>query len=480
MKAYDFSKRGKLNLYEYLYRCLKEDILEGKIAAEEKLPSKRELAGAYGISVKTVENAYAQLLTEGYVEAEEKRGYFAAKVECGAHSFAAAGKLLASHGASSGYGFAAGLSGEMRYAEEKWFADFTSSNTVYEKFPFSQWSRVMRETLSYREEELLRTAPFQGVRELREEIAGYLYRNRGMQVSPDCILIGAGTEYLYGRLLELLPAGSIYAAEDPGYRKITKLYEGHGASFCYVPVDGEGVCVEALRESGASVVHVSPGYHFPLGFVMPVGRRQALLSWAGEEPERYIVEDDYDCELRYFGHPAPAIQSMDVSHRVIYLNTFSKMLAPSLRVSYMVLPPKLMDRYVQKMNYYSNTVSSFEQYALASFLQKGFFERHVNRMRKYYREYRNRIVQYIKEASLPVSEIKGGDAGTRLLVKVDSTLTDTQIKWAAREAGIKIECLSEFCHEKKEEYDGTIILNYADLSEEVLKEAIFRLAHIFA
>lgn len=474
MRAYDFSKRGNLTLYEYLYQCLKEDILEGKIAAGEKLPSKRELAVTYGISVKTVENAYAQLSMEGYVEAEEKRGYFAAKVEHGVHS------AMAAHSISSGYGSAAGLQEEARYAEEKWFADFTSSNTVYGKFPFSQWSRVMRETLSYREEELLRTAPFQGVKELREEIAAYLYRNRGMQVSPDCILIGAGTEYLYGRLLDLLPADSVYAAEDPGYRKITKLYAGRGVSFHYVPVDGEGICIDALSKSGAGVVHVSPGYHFPLGFVMPIGRRQALLSWAGEEPERYIIEDDYDCELRYFGHPAPAIQSMDAIHRVIYLNTFSKMLAPSLRVSYMVLPRKLMDRYVQKMNYYSNTVSSFEQYALAAFLKQGLFERHISRMRKYYREYRNRIVQYIKEAALPAKEIMGGDAGTRLLVKMDTTLTDTQIKWAAREAGIKIECLSEFCHEQKEEYNGTIILNYADLSEEVLREAIRRLAHIFA
>ena len=140
MRAYDFSKRGKLTLYEYLYQCLKEDILEGRITAGEKLPSKRELAGAYGVSVKTVENAYAQLLTEGYVEAEEKRGYFAAKVEHGGHGFAAVHSLEAAQGAFSG----AGLSGEARYAEEKWFADFTSSNTVYEKFPFSQWSKVMR------------------------------------------------------------------------------------------------------------------------------------------------------------------------------------------------------------------------------------------------------------------------------------------------------------------------------------------------
>ncbi|MGN1148593.1 MAG: PLP-dependent aminotransferase family protein [Lachnospiraceae bacterium] len=461
MKAYDLSKRGKLTLYEYLYECLKKDILEGRIATGEKLPSKRELAGEYGISVKTVENAYAQLLTEGYLEAEEKRGYFAARVE------------------RADYHKKAAPVAEIHYNEEKWFADFTSSNTVYARFPFSQWSKVMRETLSYRDRELLQTAPFQGVRELREAIAEYLYRNRGMSVSPDCILIGAGTEYLYGRLLELLAPAGVYAVEDPGYQKIARIYKGQGMNFKYIPVDGEGVCMDALRESGADVVHVSPGYHFPLGFVMPVGRRQELLSWAAETPERYIIEDDYDCEFRYSGRPVPSIQSMDRHHRVIYMNTFSKTLAPSIRISYMVLPRKLMDRYVEKMNYYSNTVSNFEQYALAAFMEEGYFERHISRMRKYYREYRDRIKQYIKETTMPVIEMSGIDAGTRLLVKVDTSLTDSQIKWAAREAGIRLECLSEFCHEKKPAYENVLILNYADLKEEVLKEAILQLAHIF-
>lgn len=461
MRTYDFSKRGKLTLYEYLYECIKKDILAGKIVTGEKLPSKRELAGAHGISVKTVENAYAQLLTEGYLESEEKRGYFAARVE------------------QTVYQDKAVTGEESHYRDTQWFADFTSSNTVYEKFPFSQWSKVMRETLSYRDEELLRTAPFQGVRELREEIAAYLYRNRGMNVSPDCILIGAGTEYLYGRLLGLLSPESVYAVEDPGYRKIAKIYQGQGVDCRFIPVDREGICIEELKKSGAGVVHVSPGYHFPLGFVMPVGRRQELLAWAAEEPERYIIEDDYDCEFRYSGRPIPSIRSMDLHHRVIYMNTFSKTLASAIRVSYMVLPRKLMDRYVQKMNYYSNTVSSFEQYALAAFIKQGFLERHISRMCKYYREYRNRILQFIEESRIPVMETGGTDAGTRLLVKVKTSLTDTQIKWAAKEAGIRIECLSEFCQKERKEYENTLILNYADLSEEVLKEAVLRLAHIF-
>lgn len=463
MRAYDFSKKGNLKLYEYLYECLKKDILTGKIGAGEKLPSKREMAALHEISVKTVENAYAQLLAEGYLEAEEKRGYFAARVE------------------------------QMEYHRKKqppeevpdflkpqnWFADFTSSNTVCAKFPFSQWSRAMRETLSYRDAELLETAPFQGVTVLRKQIAEYLYRNRGMSVSPDHILVGAGTEYLYSRLLGLLKEIHVYAVEDPGYRKIVKIYEGQGAECRYIPVDGEGMCVEALEKSGADAVHVSPGYHFPLGTVMPIGRRQALLAWAAEKPNRYIIEDDFDCEFRYSGRPIPSIQSMDSNHRVIYLNTFSKTLAPSLRISYMVLPEKLMERYVQRMNYYSNTVSSFEQYALASFMEKGYFERHINKMRKYYREYRDKIRQILNESGLPILGMNGDEAGTRILVKLDTVLTDTQIKWAAGEAGIHLECLSEFCREYNPAYEHVLILNFADLSEEVLREAIFRLAHIF-
>lgn len=480
MRAYDFSKRGKATLYEYLYECMKKDILEGSIKAGEKLPSKREMAAEHAVSVKTVENAYAQLLAEGYLEAQEKRGYFAARIE----------PVKKENERTAHAGGRAGAGGELRrkaalgkttprYQEDNWFADFTSSNTVFRKFPFSIWSKMMRETLSERDTQLLKTAPFQGVWELREAIADYLYRNKGMDVSPDCILIGAGTEYLYGRLLGLLGQDAVYALEDPGYRKIARIYEGQGADWHFVPVDQEGIRMDALQKSGADVVHVSPGYHFPLGFVMPIARRQELLSWAAEEPQRYIIEDDYDCEFRYAGRPIPSIQSMDIHHRVIYMNTFSKTLAPSLRISYMVLPEKLMDRYVLKMNYYSNSVSSFEQYALAAFLEKGYFERHISRMRKYYREYRNRICKYIKASGLPVTEILASESGTRLLVKLKTALTDTQVKWAAGEAGIRIECLSEFCQERKEEYQHTLILNYADLSEEVLREAILRLAHIF-
>ena len=238
--------------------------------------------------------------------------------------------------------------------------------------------------------------------------------------------------------------------------------------------------MEALQRTDANVVHVSPGHHYPIGLVMPVGRRQELLNWAYEETERYIIEDDFDCEFRIAGRPIPSLQSMDVSHRVIYLNTFSKTLVPSIRVSYMVLPEKLMERYLSTMNFYACTVSGFEQYALAAFLEKGYFERHIRRMVTYYRQQREKIQKMFRESRLrDISSIIEADAGTHFLLKVETELNDIEIKWAAKERGILLNCLSEYCFEHKEKYRGMLIINYSDLEEEQLHRAVEALEEIF-
>ena len=250
------------------------------------------------ISVKTVENAYEQLLVEGYVRAEEKRGYFVNAVEGRAAGNKSAGNPADGNmetgkeaGMETGINAdrKAGIKTDMKvhggngHGKEEWFADFTSNYKVYEKFPFSTWAKIMRETLSYHDMELLEMVPTLGIEPLREEIAKHLYEFRGMEVSPQQIVVGAGTEYLYGRLIQLLGRDGIYALENPGYLKMTRLYKNHGLSYRYVDIDGNGIRLDALRESGANVVHVSPGHHFPVGFVMPVARRQELLNWAGEE-----------------------------------------------------------------------------------------------------------------------------------------------------------------------------------------------------
>ena len=325
MLTYDLDKRGNKTMYEYLYELIKEDTADGKLKADEKLPSKRGLSQHLQISVKTVENAYEQLLLEGYIRSEEKRGYYVNKI------------AVVTGGAP---GYAAPVK---RFQEETYLADLTANNIRYDRFPFATWAKVMRETLTDYNTSLLKTVPFNGVLQLREAIADHLNRYRGMQVSADHIIIGAGTEYLYNRLLQLLGPDVKFGVENPGYRKITKIYDENGVDWDYVNIDDKGMKVDELRMKDINVAHVSPEHHFPIGLVMPVARRQELLNWAAEEPGRYIIEDDFDCEFRMQGKPIPSIQSRDRSHRVIYMNTFSKTMVPSLRIGYMVLPEKLME-----------------------------------------------------------------------------------------------------------------------------------------
>ncbi len=463
MLRYDLTRRGKQPMYEYLYECLKKDILSGRLSAGAKLPSKREFANSNCVSVKTVMNAYDQLLVEGYITSQEKCGYFVAKDIETASDY---------HPSFMEY--------PPLYQEKTWFADFTSNNTIYDMFPFTQWRKAMRDVLSTYDTELVQRAHFQGVRELREAIAGYLFRIRGMQVSPECIIIGSGIEYLYSRLMKILPSGAVYAAESPGYKKIPLIYEENGVSWACTEMDEHGINMESLRRSGADVVHVSPEHHYPLGTIMSAPRRQELLDWAAEKLERYIIEDDYDCEFRYHSRMIPTLQSVDKHHRVIYMNTFSKTLAPSIRISYMVLPEKLMQRYLDRATFYSNTASSCEQYALADFIRQGYFERQVRRLKKHYHERGELLLRIVQNAEkLPVKKITGDGSGTHLLVYLDTDTPDTVLKWYAVQMGINLSFMSEFCGQNAAAYQHIMILNYSDLSEDVLTEAVARLEHIF-
>lgn len=462
MLIYNFEKRNGQTLYDYLYECMKKDILSGRLPTKTKLPSKREMAKDNGISITTVMNAYDQLLMEGYIISKEKKGYFVADVQ-----------------AMSEY-HPEPLEFSKIYQEEQWFVDFTANNTVYNKFPFSTWRKVVREVLAEYDMELVMRGNFLGVEKLRQEITDYLYRSRGITVSPECIVIGAGIDYLYSRLIKLLPSDAVYAVENPGYKKIPRIYEENGLKWKWVEMDEHGINMKSLRKSQASVIHVSPEHHYPLGTVMTTVRRQEVLEWVAERPDRYIIEDDYDCEFRYRSKSIPALKGLDRNHRVIYMNTFSKSLAPAIRISYMILPEKLMEKYVRTSNFYSNTVSSLEQYALAKFIEKGYFERHLSRIKKYYRIEGERLLRIIKQSPLlPIVKAEGMESGTHLLVKLDTSLTDVEIKWAAKSQGINISCLSEFCGEIKPEYQHVLVINYSDLDENTLREAVRRLANIF-
>ncbi len=462
MLTYDLDGRKKKTMYEFLYEALKEDILSGRIKNDEKLPSKRTFAKHLNVSVKTVENAYEQLLLEGYIRSEEKRGYFVNTLQTGS-------KRKSSYASFS-----------TRFKEETYLADLTANNIKYDKFPFATWARIMRETLTNYDTTLLKVVPFNGVERLRIAIADHLYHFRGMDVSPDHIIVGAGTEYLYSRLIQLLGKETKYGIENPGYRKITRLYDAAYADWDYVDIDDKGMRTDELYKKEITAIHVSPEHQVPIGFAMPVSRRQELLNWAAEEKERYIIEDDFDCEFRMVGRPIPSMQSMDRNHRVIYMNTFSKAMVPSLRMAYMVLPERLMERYISTMNFYSSTVSGIEQYATASFIEKGYLERHIRRLVSDYKLQREKICRMFRQSPLSaISQIYEDDAGTHFLLHVKTDLSDVEIKWAAKQKGILVRLLSEYCFADADKYRGILVIHYSDMDDKVLKRVIEAFEEIF-
>ncbi len=449
MLTYELKKAPGVPLYEALYRCIRSDILSGRLTPGTKLPSKRTLAQNLEVSKITVEAAYSQLLEEGYIRSAEKVGYF----------------VEALHHAPAPVSPPAVAPAEVPDR----LIDLTGAGTGH--FPFSVWSRLQREVLLDQGTALLLPLPNQGVGELRTAIARHLSGFRGMSVDPENILIGAGTDFLYNLLIQLLGRDKLYALEDPGYGKIRKIYSAGGVRCISVPLDESGICPDKL--GNAQVLHISPSHHFPTGLVTTVQRRQELLRWARDR-DGYIIEDDYDSEFRFDTHPKPAMQSMDHSGRVIYMNTFSKSLAPSIRISYMVLPPHLMARFRAELGFYSCTVSSFEQYTLARFLDRGHFEKHINRSRKRYRSCRNRVMEALSRCPfahrLTVLE---ADAGLHFLLNVDTALSDEALTALWQEAGIKIRPLSSYYHgPAPEDVQHILVVNYSGIQEEALEAAL--------
>lgn len=450
MLTYDFDQRGEKPIYEWLYECMKNDILDGKIKAGEKLPSKRSLARHLEISVITVENAYAQLMVEGYVYGVEKKGYFVSRLE----ERIAQPKEPPKEKCEEQH-------------KKKYRYDLTANSTGVDHFPFSVWAKLLRKVLSEKKTEILMRSPYQGIQELREAISLHLYQFRGMSVEPSRIIVGAGTEYLYGVLIQLLGRDKIYGVENPGYQKIRKIYEKNDVQCRYLSLDKGGLSLTELEKNDVQIVHISPAHHFPTGIVMPIKRRQELLRWAVQEDGRYIIEDDYDSEFRFTGRPIPTMQSIDQQERVIYINTFSKTISPSIRISYLVLPEHLMERYNRELSFYSCTVPAFEQYTLAEFMKRGYLEQHINRMRNYYRSQRDALIGALEKSSLADRmEITEEDAGLHFLVNICTDRSLEELKRRVESAGVRLSWLDEYYYELLDHPPTTAVFNYSGISRE--------------
>ncbi|QNL44358.1 PLP-dependent aminotransferase family protein [Oscillibacter hominis] len=457
MLTYDMDNRGTETLQNHLYRCIREDIRSRRLSPDERLPSKRGLARHLHISVITVENAYAQLTSEGWLYALPRKGFFVSRVEHPPEDLRYAPPGVA----------------PQPVAEYR--LDLGRGRVDPSRFPFATWSRLMRQVLSEQDKKLLLPIPSQGVEALRDAIAAYLHSFRGMEVSPEQIIVGAGTEYLYQMITLLLGRGLRFAVEDPGYSKPERIYRSNGVDCVSVPLDEWGMSVSALGRSGAQVAHVSPSHHYPTGISMPIGRRQELLRWAGTE--RYILEDDYDSEFRFTGHPVQTLQSIDRQGRVIYLNTFSQTIAPSMRISYMVLPPRLVERYRRELGFYACTVPSFEQFALAKFIAGGYFEKHLNRMRLFYRTRREQVLSAFRSSSFAhrITLTERG-AGLHFLLKLQTERSDEELRSRALALGIHLSFLSEYT--RRGGFEHTLVINYGGVERP--EEAVLALAEVFA
>ncbi len=462
MLTYPMEERGRAPLYEYLYRRIRADILSGTLAAGERLPSKRALAEHLNVSVVTVEGAYRQLEAEGYLSARPRRGFFVSPMD-----------RLPARGEDAPAPLPAA-----EEARPSIRLDLRSDRVDAAPSTASVWAKLTRQVLSEGGGPLLSPAPPQGLLMLRQAIARDLRERKGMAVSPEQIVVGAGAEYLYILLAQLL-AGSVFAVEDPGYPKISQVYGKCGVDCRPVGLDSQGLDLEALERSGASVAHLSPAHHFPTGLVTPIGRRQSLLRWA-EERRGVVIEDDYDSELRYTGRPLPTLQSIDHTGRVVYMNTFSRTISPALRMGFMVLPPRLLDRYRRELGFYACTVPALDQHVLARFLAGGHYERHLSRMRRSYRARRDQVLSAFRSGPFAdkISIFEQG-AGLHFLLRLETDQSDEALRRRAEDLGVRLGFLSEYAKIPRPEYGHIVVVDYAGLREDRLPEAVALLAEVF-
>ncbi len=355
MLTYQMDARNGKSKTAFLYDSIKEDILTGELKAGERLPSKRSLAEHLGISVVTVENAYIMLEEEGYITARAGSGFYVNKLS-----------LLSAKP-------------QERRAMELLPEETPLPESEYSFFP--SFARITRRLLSEKPEILAMKPPHLGCGVLRNAVAGYLRRYRGMDVLPSHIIIGSGAEYLYSLIVQLFGRDVTYGTEDPCYEKIRQVYLANGAKVEGLLMGSCGIASEALESSGAGVLHVTPFHSFPSGITATAEKRYEYLTWASKRGA-YIIEDDFDSEFAAPKKPIETLYSMDREDRVIYLNTFSKSIASSIRIGYMVLPDPLLEKYMNELGFYSCTVPVLDQYVLAAFIDEGYFERHLNRIRR--------------------------------------------------------------------------------------------------
>lgn len=433
----NIDERSKRPYYLQLYDYIKESILSGEIAEGEKLPSLRSLSRALNLSMTTIELAYSQLAVEGYIYSRPQSGYYASSVLPTSCS-PAPRKLDVSP-----------LDLTMEAQEPEFYYDLDC-------FDFNKWKKCVNKVITEYSPLLFFESDPQGEMALRTEISKYLYQSRGVICKPQQIVIGAGTQQITNHLANILKKMSInhVAVEDPGYMPVNNIFRDRGFSITPVKVGKEGITIEKLPANIRSAVYVSPSNQVPTGAVMPVGKRYELLEWAIKN-DSIIMEDDYDSELRYFGKPIPALQGLDSNDRVVYLGSFSTTLFSSIKISYMVLPPAMAEIFQTIRGDYTQTCSKMEQLTLALFMEKGFYQTNIKKLRSLYSQKLHSVVRCL---TTDFTRATNTSSGINIIVRIKSLKSAETLCADAQSLGIAAIPTAAYTGESEE--DSTSLILY--------------------
>ena len=460
MLTVELKSKDKMPLYEQLYLKIRGLITEGELVEGEKLPSERALAANLQISRNTVTLAYEQLYAEGYVEVRPQSGYYVNKID----------RINSEKKEEF-----TDIKNESVNPEPEYEYDFSPFSLCKESFPYRMWDRLYRQCMRDRGEELFNLGERQGDLELRVAIAKYLFGYRGLIIKPENMIIGAGTGYLLQLLEHLIDEKSIIAMENPTYMQAYRIFSSLNRKVYPISLDENGLKVEELKRSEAKAVYLTPSHQFPTGVVMPIKRRKEILGWAAGEG-RYIIEDDHDSEFRYKGLPIPPLKAIDTENKVVYLGTFSRTIAPAIRIGFMVLPDGLLKVYRKKLAFLACTVPRIDQAVLTEFILGGHYERHINKARKIYKSRHDKLISSLKVFGDKV-KIMGGNAGMHLMVKFKLDMSEEEVVSRAEKSGIKLVGLSKHrIGENPESSEACILIGYGNISEDRIEEGIKILA----
>ncbi|MFT8316728.1 MAG: PLP-dependent aminotransferase family protein [Sporolactobacillus sp.] len=451
------NRESPLPLYQQLFQYFVHEMTQSRLPFGSRLPSKRKLSAFLKIGLNTIDCAYQQLLAEGYIESKPRSGMFVIyKKE--QISLPVRPKISPKP--------------EPIDSNKIPTIDFSHGKVDTEHFPFSAFRKYSRDLYSDEGSIFFQNGPFQGSLALRQEIAAYLYQSRGVICDFTQVVIGSGTQILLEQILHLIPQDVPFAMENPGFHRVGDLVRYMGRKLIPLPVESDGLALAPLKNLKNGVIYVTPSHQFPLGMILPITKRMALIDWTREKENRLVIEDDYDGEFRYAGKPIPSLQGLDEGRTVIYLGTFSKSLLPSLRVSYAVLPKKLVKSYQNSFSLLKQTASTINQELIRLFMQNGDWSRHLNRMRVIYKRKHQIIVQAIRENLIPMAQIIDENSGLHLILEINNGMDENKLITRALAYQVTVYPTSIYYTSAQKPDHPRLLLGYAGLSELQIQKGI--------